>query len=201
MREVNTIPMNDTDPKKPAFRVIPGGLHRAAEYGPIRIVAAPEEAPPFSVDAMTYEEDTFLIMSADPEEVPPDIHPIRLMAELESFEPKKIGSVVVKKGTPLKLLAVVHDVNQEPTCRGKWVEKALHGVFREVERRGIQSLAIPPLATRHGRLPCSRFAQLLGRVLAQNEFNSLKKLWIIAPVPDNCDVITALEENFHLNQC
>ncbi len=194
------IAMNDNGRKKPNLHVIPGGLHRTAEYGAVRIVAAPENAPPFPVDAMTYEEDTFLIMSADPEEVPPDIHPIRLIAELESFEPKKIGSVIVKTGMPLKLLAVVHDVNKEPTCRGKYVEKALHAVFREVERRGIQSLGMPLLATRHGRLPCSRFAQLLSRVLAQNEFNSLKKLWLVAPVPDNCDVISAMEENFYLNQ-
>jgi len=199
MKTMGKIAMNDNGRKKPRLHVIPGGLHRSAEYGPVRIVAAPENAPPFSVDAMTYEEDTFLIMSADPEDVPPDIHPIRLMAELEAFKPKEIGSVIVKNGNPLKLLAVVHDVNKEPTCRGKWVEKALQAVFREVERRGIQSLGMPLLATRHGRLPCSRFAQLLSRVLAQNDFQSLKKLWIVAPVPDNCDVISALEENFYLN--
>jgi len=181
--------------KQSNFQVITGGLHRTVFYDPIRIVAAPEDSPPFHVEAMAYEEDTFLIMSADPDEVPTDIHPIRMMAELEHFKPQKPGSVVVRKGIPLRLLAVVHDVNQEPTCHEKWVEKALHAVFREVERRGIQSLGIPLLATRHGRLPQSQFARLLGRVIATTTLKSLKRLWVMAPVPDNCEFTAALEEH------
>ena len=192
--------MSETPHQKPDLHVIAGGLQKTATYGPVRIVAAPEYSPPFHVDAMTYEEDTFLIMSADPDEIPSDIHPIRLMAEIENFKPKKIGSVIVKKGTPLRLLAVVHDVNQEPTCRSKWVEKALQAVFREVERRGIQSLGMPLLATRHGRLPCSRFAQLLGSTLSQTEFKSLKRLWIMAPVPDNCDFMASFLETLNLDE-
>lgn len=191
--------MNDKYHKKPDLKVIHGGLHRTAFYGPVRIVAAPEASPPFNVEAMTYEEDTFLIMSAEPDEVPTDIHPIQMMTELEHFRPQEIGSVVVKKGAPLRLLAVVHDVNQEPTCREKWVEKALHAVFREVERRGIQSLGMPLLATRHGRLPRDRFARLLGRVLAATELKSLTRLWVMAPVPDNCEFTAALEKNLQGN--
>ncbi|MBS3757107.1 MAG: hypothetical protein KGY61_00425 [Desulfobacterales bacterium] len=187
--------MNNSYHDRPNLQVINGGLYRTAFYGPVRIVAAPPESPPFAVEAMAYEEDTFLIMSADPDEVPTEVHPIRMMRELEHFEPQKIGSVVVKKGTPLRLLAVVHDVNQEPTCREKWVEKALYSVFQEVERRGIQSLGMPLLATRHGRLPRRRLARLLGRVLAETELKSLKKLWITAPVPDNCDFFAALKAN------
>ncbi len=192
--------MNNKYHNKPNLQVITGGLHRTAFYGQIRIVAAPEGSPPFHVEAMTYEEDTFLIMSADPNEVPVDIHPIRMMDELEHFKPKKPGTVVVKKGTPLRLLAVVHDVNQEPTCREEWVEKALHAVFREAERRGVQSLGMPLLATRHGRLPRSRFARLLGRALAATEVKSLKRIWIMAPVPDNCEFTAALKENLQTNK-
>ena len=192
--------MNENDHIKPEFRLIQGGLHQSAAFGAVRIVAAPEESQPFPVEAMTYEEDTFLIMSADPEEIHPEIHPIRLMMELEDFKPKKIGSVVVKNGRPLRLLAVIHDVNHEPTCRDGWVEKALHAVFREVERRGIQSLGMPLLATRHGRMPCSRFAQVLGRVLAQTEIKSLKRLWIMAPVPDNRNFLKFFMDNLRLKE-
>jgi hypothetical protein len=70
------------------------------------------------------------MMSASPTVCEPDIHPIRLMTDVINAEPEPIGSVVVRKGNPLRFLAIVHDVNQEPTWREEWVVIAFIKGFR-----------------------------------------------------------------------
>ncbi len=76
------------------FELIQGGLHQETAYGPVRIMAAPEETPPFQIDAMVFEEDTWLVMSASPTVCESDIHPIRLMTDVMNAEPETVGRVL-----------------------------------------------------------------------------------------------------------
>jgi len=161
--------------------VIRGGIQCEMAFGPVRIVAAPENKPPFDVDAIAYEEDTWLIMSADPKICQPEEHPIRLMTDLINAQPETVGSVRVQGGNPLRFLAVVHDVNQEPTWKVEWIEKALDAIFREAERRELKAVAVPMHGSRHGRLDQKEFTALVGRSLKQRSFVHLKRLWLIAP--------------------
>ncbi len=85
--------------------VIRGGVQCELAFGPVRIVAAPENRPPFDVDAIAYEEDTWLIMSADPKICQPEEHPIRLMTDLINAQPETVGSVRVQGRNPLRFLA------------------------------------------------------------------------------------------------
>ena len=81
------------------------------------VVAAPYNRPPFKVDALAVEEDTFLVMSAD-RKVHDTREPlIRIMTRVIETQPKDPGSVFVKGGSPLRFLAIVHDLNEEPTWR------------------------------------------------------------------------------------
>ncbi len=187
--------MTNTNNRRSNLKILDGGLHRSISFGNLRIVAAPQESPPFDVAAMTREEDTFLIMDTDPDILPVETHPIRLMAELENFKPCAVGSVIVRKGRPIRLLAVIHDVNEEPPCREIWISQAMQNIFREVERLGLRSLGMPLLAMRHGRLPIKSFARLLGQALSEAPLASLQQLWIVAPVPDNARVIDLLADN------
>jgi len=181
--------------KQPNLKLIQGGLQQSTAYGSLEIVAAPENAPPFPVQATTREEDTFLIMSPAAESTCAECHPIRLMAELEHFEPETVGTVLVRKTRPVQFLAVVHDVNQEPACREAWVEQAIQGVFHEADRLKLSALAMPLLATRHGRIPLHSFARLFGRALQNAPLTTLEKIWLIAPLADNGIVIHALNEH------
>ncbi|MBW2408446.1 MAG: hypothetical protein JRF72_01515, partial [Deltaproteobacteria bacterium] len=122
-----------------------------------------------------------------------DIHPIRLMTDVIDAEPEPVGSVVVKKGNPLRFLAIVHDVNQEPTWREEWVVTALKQVFREGEKRQISSMGLPLLGTQHGRLDKLRFAALLAEVLNRITFDHLNRLWLIVPPQTGRDIIKVLE--------
>lgn len=181
--------------KQHNLKLIQGGLQQSTAYGSLEIVAAPEYAPPFPVQATTREEDTFLIMNPAAESICTEHHTIRLMAELEHFEPETAGTVLVRKTSPVQFVAVVHDVNQEPACREDWVEQAIQGVFREAERLKLSALAMPLLATRHGRLPLHSFAGLFGRALQNAPLTTLERIWLIAPVSDNGVVIHALNEH------
>ncbi|UCD77226.1 MAG: aminotransferase class V-fold PLP-dependent enzyme [Desulfobacterales bacterium] len=175
------------------FHLIQGGLQCRTAFASLNVTAAPEESPPFRVDAVAFEEDTWLMMSAEPEIAEPLEHPIRLMTELIEAQPKPVGSVVVRGKNPLQFLAIVHDVNQDPTWREEWVEGALKNIFKESERRMLQAIGLPLLGTKHGRLEKKRFVSLLSRVLKQIPFKHLKDLWLMAPTPQNADIIKWLE--------
>jgi hypothetical protein len=109
------------------------------------------------------------------------------------MKPEKPGSVLVKATSPLQLLAVVHDLNQEPSWKEKWIAKALKGIFRETEQRKLHSLALPFLGTRHGSLGKERFLALLRSVLEGIDTHSLKRIWLILPPGINPEILKVLK--------
>jgi hypothetical protein len=133
------------------FQVINGGLQVAIAYRNLRIISAPSNSAPFKVEAIAYEEDTYLIMSAKPQFAPRNIHPLRLMAEMSNLTPETPGSVLVAGKKPLKFLAIVHDVDKVSTWREGWIEKALASIFMEADQRKIRSLGLPILGAKHGK--------------------------------------------------
>lgn len=175
------------------LRLIPGGLQCQTVFGSIRITATPEESPPFKADAIAFEEDTWLVMSADPKVADPPEHPIRLMTGLIEARPEPVGSVLVKGKNPLRFLAIVHDVNQDPTWQEEWIESALKEIFRESEHRKLQAIGLPLLGTLHGKLEKKRFIAMLARILRQLSFKHLKQLWLIVPVPHNAEIIDVID--------
>lgn len=167
--------------KKPKLRLIQGGYPRKMSLGSVRIVAAPEDRPPFQVDAVAFEEDTLLVLSADPQVRDPYKHLMQVMTQVIETRPETPGSVLVKGKSPLHLLAIVHDLNQEPSWREEWIASALDGIFREAESRKLRSIALPFLGTLHGSLEKQRFVVLLRGVLERISANHLKRLWLIVP--------------------
>lgn len=176
------------------LRIINGGLQKSLLFKGLKLISAPRKHPPADIDAMVFEEDAFLIMSDQPEQIAPLIHPIRLMREIENFTPEIPGSVLIKGRNPIRMLAVVHDVNREPTWKEEWIEKAVCTVFQKAEGLKIKTLGLPLLGTKHGKLDYQRFAGLLARCLQSCEFKYLKLVWLIAPVPVNAAVISKLQK-------
>jgi hypothetical protein len=145
----------------------------------VRVVVAPRSQPPFEVDALALEDDTYHVLSASPDYREPKEHPIRLWTEVHEQEPAEPGSVIVKAGTPPRLLAVVHDLSQEPTWREAWVVATLEGVLREAERQAITHLGLEPLGGVHGRLRPERFAALLREALETVRPQRLERVWLM----------------------
>lgn len=181
-------------PKKNRLRMIKGGLQSEMLFGQVRIVASPEHSQPFEVDAIAFEEDTFLIMSADKEIRDPGNNMMKLMTKLIEFEPEPLGSVKIVQGKPLKFLAVIHDVNLEPTWREEWVEGSLHEIFNEIERLKISSFALPLLGTLYGNIDIERFITLLKRSIKKAPIKSLQRLWLIVPDRTSRDIIDLLQK-------
>jgi hypothetical protein len=66
-------------------------------------------------------------------------------------------------------------------------------VLQEGERRRVQRIKLPVLGSRHGTLDAERFANLLGRVLAQMSLQCVTHLWVVAPVDTNARIIKVLK--------
>ena len=161
----------------PQLRLIRGGLDDL-RIGPLRVMVASADKPPFAAAATVLEEDTWLVMSAEPEVRPPAYNPMNILTELLEAEPLIPGSVVVGNEAPLLLLAAVYDLGEEPICRPEWVRAALMEVLRIAEERGIASLALPLLGVHHGRLPVAAFVDIFTNRLRESRFRHLRKVWL-----------------------
>ncbi len=169
---------------------------RAGRLGPVHVVVAPEHAPPFPIDALAVEEDTHLLLSSDgvieePEEAFDDL--VTAASERPASRP---GSVLVRKAKPLQFLAIVHDIDCEPTWREEWIASAINGVIEEAEWRHMESVGLPLIGTRHGNVAMRRGALWLGRCLSRTSFRYLKRVWIIAPEGSETELMWALRSEF-----
>lgn len=175
------------------LRVIDGGLQKSFFFNGIKLIAAPRKCPPAKIDALVFEEDAFLIISDEPEYIPPPKHPIRLMSDIANFKPQVPGTVVIKGENPIRMLAVVHDVNQDPTWKEEWIEKAVCSVFQKAEILKLRTLGLPMIGTKHGKLTYQNFSKIFARALRTCVFKYLKLIWLIIPVPVNSAVISLLK--------
>ena len=166
--------------KMPALRLVRGGMGEFP-LGPLLVTVAPPDAP---IEAIVLEEDTWLVLSAEPEVKPPVKGMVRIMTDLLKAEPKVPGSVLVESGEPLRMLAIVYDLAAEPLCRPEWVGEALQGVLAIAEEKGLAALALPLLGVRHGRLPVARFAELLAEAVRKTPPRRLRRVWLMATEQD-----------------
>ena len=155
------------------------GREAEVSIGAVRVVAAPEDRPPFPVEAMVFEEDTYLVLSPGWEKIESEDLPLGILVEALEADPHDPGNVVVCGDLPLRFLAVVHDLDREPSWREDWVSLALEGVFREAERRGLQRIALPFLGTKHGSLEKARFVVLLREFLEGHPPPHSFEVWLV----------------------
>jgi hypothetical protein len=162
--------------KGPALRLVRGGRGEIP-LGPLLVTLAPPDVP---IAAIVLEEDTWLVLSAEPAVKPPVDGMVRIMTELLTAEPKTPGSVMVEGGDPLRILAIVYDLAGEPICRPEWVGGALQRIFAVAEEKGLSALALPLLGVRHGRLPVARFVELLAEAVRKTPLRRLRRVWLMA---------------------
>jgi hypothetical protein len=179
--------------KRPRLRLIRGSYPCKMLVGSVDIIAAPKDTQPFPVDAVAVEEDTFLVLSADTKVRDPHKHLMQVMTQVIETRPETPGGVLVKGKSPLRLIAIVHDLNQEPSWREEWIASALDGIFREAESRKLKSIALPFLGTLHGSLEKQRFVVLLRHALGRISANHLERLWLVVPIGTSSKILKILE--------
>jgi hypothetical protein len=176
--------------KRPDLRAIPGGRSSPKGAETLRIEAATDDRPPFEIDILAVEDDTYAVLGSDPDFREPDEHPIRIWTRVHDMEETEPGTVVVEEGRRPKLRAVVHDLARDPTWREAWISAALDGILGQVHRRELASLGLEPLGCVYGRFSPQSFIRLLRRALERSQPAALRRIWIIAP-PELLDALTA----------
>jgi hypothetical protein len=178
----------------PKLRVIRGNLSYKMSLGHLQIVASPKDTPPFRIDAFAFEEDTFLVMSADTTVRDTKESMVRIMSRLMETQPAVPGSVLVRGKDPLQFLAIVHDFNEDPSFKEEWAAIALEGIFKASENLHLRSLALPLIGTHYGFIKTERFADLLDLALKNATLQHLKHLWLIVPAGTARDMIRLLKD-------
>lgn len=137
------------------------------------------EVPPFEIAARVLEEDSYLILSAEPRPREVTQRPRALLREAKEALPVPPGTVLVRVGADaVELLAVVHDLELEPSTNEEWVALALKNVFEEARRRQFANLALPVLGSHHGAFPVRQFAGLLRELLLTAENTMIERVWL-----------------------
>jgi hypothetical protein len=168
------------DSTRHGLRLIRGGRDRErSEAGLLRVVVATDENPPFSVDALVLEDDTYFVLGASPEVREPSESPLRLWNELHDAESVAPGDAVVRAGTPSRISAVVHDLSQDPTWTEEWIVQSLGASLCLADERGFHSLGLQPLGCVHGRLAPDRLPPLIRRALDETEPKCVRRIWLI----------------------
>ena len=130
------------------------------------------------VDVVVEEQDTNLVLGKSPV----------IMDTIESFPAlvKKMeqqiheipGNVIVKQSIPIRLVAIVYDVEHTPICKESWIEEALQNILMQCEKYKIKTLAMPLLGTSYGKLKEETTMKLLQDSLFQERKKTLKKILI-----------------------
>lgn len=167
----------------------------------IDIHIAPEHHPPVPIQATVVEQDTSLILEPDEEIRDPGTDkPIWYMANLlEHQRLHKPGDIIYKPGSPIKLWAVIHDLEQTPSWHQKWIEKALENIIGLCERKNITSICLPVLGSQFGHFQITNFILLLVKTLKASKPVTLKRIWLVVP-EDACQTVFTLLKTLSTNE-
>ena len=142
-------------------------------------VAPLESALPFEPQALVFEQDADLILRLDRDPVMPRENNEALIGQALAATKHKPGTLVVDESDPIVIMAIVHDLDEQPTWREEWVRTALATLFTYAAEEGISSLAMPLLGTVHGQLDRRRAMELLESAIEEAEVLP-DSLWITA---------------------
>lgn len=147
----------------------------------VEVLVVPEGVTPISLAAVVEEEDTYLVLSAEPR-VRETGEPLgSALAAVRRAHPLPPGSVAMRRGKPVRLLAVVHDLALAPSWREDWIASAIRGCLRIARRLQLHSLSLPVLGAVHGRFDSERFVSLLRDALTEAEPSALERIWLRVP--------------------
>lgn len=162
------------------------------DYADVTIAVAPDDLPPFSIDAVVEEQDTALVLGDLGEVRDPGPQASWFFAnKLESQTLVQPGGVLIRPGNPKRMLAIVHDLDKDPSWRAEWIAQALGNMLALAEPSGINAIALPILGAKHGRISAERFIAILLDVLRHSREHSVRNIWLRAPARD-CEYLYEL---------
>ena len=139
------------------------------------------DAAQLDIDALVLEEDTDLILCAPVVLRLSDEHPVRLMTSLYETQAQLPGTIVIKPGAPLRILAIVHDLALEVSTCAQWIAAALHSALEYCVGAGLSRVAVETLGANHGRFSSAEFCALVDAELALQPSSVDLTLDVLAP--------------------
>lgn len=150
------------------------------------IYIAPVECPPFSVKAIVEEQDTSLVLEPS-DEIPEysDFKPIWYEANTQALQKVHLpGEVIEKSYNPIRLLAIVHDFDCEPSWKIDWIKSAINNILNICGKKQLVSLALPVLGAQYGKLKSEEFLKLLVNQLSFKQSDYPQRIWLLVPAHD-----------------
>lgn len=150
---------------------------------------------PFPVSALVEEQDTCLLLGAPGQPLEQESRPNWYVSRQAAEQrPRQPGEVIIRPGRPVRLLAVVYDVDREPNCHVAWITAALHNIFTIASENQWSALAIPVLGSGYGRITLTEFMPILVRRLREQSCGELEnpssryrtvlqRVWLMTPSP------------------
>lgn len=161
------------------LHLIAGDLDRQLHLGQLTLLLAPVERPPFAVAAVAVEQDTALLLDEEQLLLAPEASLGQIEQALGEFQEPPPGTVMLRGGEPLRLYAVVHDLEQSPSWREEWILAALENILRLCQRRQLGAIALPLLGSHFGSLTPQRFIELLCRAIHHLPPTTPLKIWLV----------------------
>lgn len=175
------------------LEVISGGRRDRLDINGTAVVAAAADAAPFGVQARILEEDAFLVLSAEPEVREVATPPVRVFDRAFNLEPKALGTLVVRGGSPLEILAVVHDLDRTPSAREDEVHQAYVSAWVLLAERKVRRAAVPLLGVAHRGLDPASAARALVSSLQRAVPGAVEGLWLVVAPGAETEMIALLE--------
>jgi hypothetical protein len=164
---------------RPALTLIHSTPPRRAREQGWELVWTPLKWPPFEPQIWVQEQDVWGLLGGEDEVIRnPGGSLDALAQEMLSEPPRLPGSVRVMARQPLRLEAVVYDLEQQPCSQPEWVQQALSAILSLATAARLERIALPPLGTRHGGLSDAVWMQVLENMLRKHG-GPPARLWII----------------------
>lgn len=163
------------------MKLIYGGLSQYIKINGVKVALAPRGKPPFTVEVMIFEEDTNLILTADPVIQYKEEHPIRLMTGIMKAKRHLPGSLVINKSS---WYGVVIDLDEEMICRPKNISNVYSQLFERLQKEKIKTAGIHLLGCTHGNILLDEALNLFSEGLNSVALNYPKSIWLIVPEND-----------------
>ncbi|MEX2525006.1 MAG: macro domain-containing protein [Gammaproteobacteria bacterium] len=154
----------------------------------VSITVSPPDSISRSFDAIVEEQDTALVLDIEPVIRQPEENYSALVDEMIEQQPLIPGDVIVRTGRPLRFLAVIHDLDQDPSCNAGSIAVALENLLRKLTEYRVHSVAMPLLGTVHGRFDDEIFMTLLYNAMLNEPLQYTEHLWLITAA-ENCERI------------
>ena len=109
----------------------------------MEIAISPSQFAPFTVQAIVEEQDTALILGNTDKINDPGNKPAWYLANTLETQPLLTpGQVIIRDTQPLRLQAIIHDLDAEPTCNELWIFQAIQQTFDIAENRDLNAILI-----------------------------------------------------------